>query len=70
LKVNRINLKNRPKIRLTKSHTDEYIKDINKFNKWFEEFEKELRIELKKCDIGLPYCEKCEKIMEILGETE
>ena len=38
----KFNLKNRPKIKLTEAHTDEYCRDIKKFDKWFEGFEKEL----------------------------
>jgi len=40
------------------------------YERWFKKFKKELKKELEMCDFGLPYCEKCEKIMEILGETE
>ena len=57
----KFNLKNRPK-------HDEDIYPEKQYEEWFEEFERELRKELEICDIGSHYCEKCQKIEEILGE--
>ena len=32
------------------------------------DFEAELREELRICDLGIEFCEKCQKIKDILGE--
>ena len=61
----KFNLKNRPKICCG---TIDYLPEEAECQKWFESLEKELWKELDKCEIGLPYCEKCQKIKEILGE--
>ena len=64
----KFNLKTRPKEWISVLENGGYTKHHIKTEEWFEEFEKELHKELDICEIGLPYCEKCQKIKEILGE--
>ena len=45
-----------------------YACEAGDMESWIRKFERELRKELEICDIGLPYCEKCEKVKEVLGE--
>ena len=65
----KFNLKNHPKRKTPIVWPDPYFCDFYyEILEWLEDFEKELWKELDKCEIGLPYCEKCQKIKEILGE--